>query len=97
MDQTHKLSEDKNRAMMKHLDYMLNNNAELECPVFPAAYVDTVGVANIKQLSCAEKSANDDNSWSMFGMCVWGNTSTGALCVSEGSTVNTTNIKRQMS
>eukprot|EP00957_Ditylum_brightwellii_P028950 2186779-Ditylum_brightwellii.AAC.1 len=29
--------------MMKHLDFMLKNNVELECPSLPGAYVDTVG------------------------------------------------------
>eukprot|EP00957_Ditylum_brightwellii_P197657 15058309-Ditylum_brightwellii.AAC.1 len=43
MDQTHKSSEDKTRVMMKHLDYMLKNNTELECPALPGTYVDTVG------------------------------------------------------
>eukprot|EP00957_Ditylum_brightwellii_P207376 15352710-Ditylum_brightwellii.AAC.1 len=43
MNQTHKSSEDKIRAMTKHPDYMLKNNTELECPVLPGAYVDTVG------------------------------------------------------
>eukprot|EP00957_Ditylum_brightwellii_P006510 493138-Ditylum_brightwellii.AAC.1 len=42
MDQMHESSEDKTRAMTKHLDYMLKNNAELECPVLPGAYVDMV-------------------------------------------------------
>jgi hypothetical protein len=67
-------------------------------------------VANNKLLSCPKKSANDDDRWSMFGMCVWGNTTSGALFlalmsilfqvggrVSEGSTVNKSNFKCQVS
>ena len=206
MDDIHKSSEVKTNAMKKHLDYMLKNNAELECPILPGAYVDSVGgsqnlpmpasfnditydhvtnfsfvgkvvsffgnhackyynpqnglldyesatgylssfksyftlkykcldcikpfddkmwsryrsklrmfkvaqaVANNKLLSCPKKAANDDDRWSMFGMCVWGNTTSGALFlalmsilfqvggrVSEGSTVNKSNFKCQVS
>eukprot|EP00957_Ditylum_brightwellii_P093000 7080651-Ditylum_brightwellii.AAC.1 len=38
-------------------------------------------MANNKQLSYPKKSANEGNKWSMFGMCIWGNTGASALFI----------------
>eukprot|EP00957_Ditylum_brightwellii_P161548 12300114-Ditylum_brightwellii.AAC.1 len=43
MDDEHKLSFDKKNSTRMQVEYMLKNNAEVECLVFDDGYIEAVG------------------------------------------------------
>eukprot|EP00957_Ditylum_brightwellii_P014524 1093335-Ditylum_brightwellii.AAC.1 len=43
MNDEHKSSFDKKNSLRMHVDYMLKNNAEVECLAFDDGYIETAG------------------------------------------------------